>query len=662
MKSPHSWNWIHHSVWRPAGLLAICIVVSALVSLDRGQMNWWDLINYHIYSPWSFLNHREGRDLFVAGIQSYFDPTVDIPYYLVAMKWLPEFPHLVAILASLPFAALIFCTAQLIRVVFAEFRFSGGRERFLIIGITLIASVTGVSTWSQAITSTNEVIIAVPLVAGLTLLLGAFRLESPKRMSSGKAALIGASFGLAAGLKLTAAIYAPAGGLLLLAACRDWKNVLACGTSFFSGWLALFLLFWGPWAWHLYEHTGNPLFPMFNNIFHSSYSAPHGGQDNRFLPRHILQWWFYPFYWLKDAGRTVFPLSFRDARFAAAYVLGMLLLVHGIVRSRKSPGTNRVLFALAAFWFIAYVTWLVVFSILRYAIVLEIGAVIVAIGAVLSWCQTRPRLAVASIRITLTFAFAASVMAFARIPDLGHVPFGPRTFSADVPNLGKNPLVILGDQPMGLLAPLIADSNPGATFIGMPRCFRSQGWCYRDYYAYGLGKAMRDKIDAHRGPIFMAYYTNRIPVFPQLNVFGLHADTGHCLGMTSNRTPDVLLCRVEKSPIASPMPPDQGFRLALKTNHARPDVHVTAAWESNPCVQKEQMGRLYLSWSMPADAGHVSVYITSKPSMQRTLFARSGNTGNATTGNWVRAGQDFMFTDSRGRPLAKASVYYQPCR
>ncbi len=52
--------------------------------------SYWDTRNYHIYNAYAFLNGRVGFDLAPAMMQSYFNPLLDVPYYLMAMHWPPR--------------------------------------------------------------------------------------------------------------------------------------------------------------------------------------------------------------------------------------------------------------------------------------------------------------------------------------------------------------------------------------------------------------------------------------------------------------------------------------------------------------------------------------------------------------------------------------------
>ena len=64
------------------------VVISLLVALAfgvwsilLGQDRNWDLLNYHLYNPYAFLNDRIEVDLAPAGAQTFFSPVLDIAYF-----------------------------------------------------------------------------------------------------------------------------------------------------------------------------------------------------------------------------------------------------------------------------------------------------------------------------------------------------------------------------------------------------------------------------------------------------------------------------------------------------------------------------------------------------------------------------------------------------
>ena len=61
-------------------LLLLCLAGGAF-SLAGGQDVSWDLLSYRLYTPFAVLNGRWGTDVIPAGIHTFFNPLLDIPYY-----------------------------------------------------------------------------------------------------------------------------------------------------------------------------------------------------------------------------------------------------------------------------------------------------------------------------------------------------------------------------------------------------------------------------------------------------------------------------------------------------------------------------------------------------------------------------------------------------
>src|SRR5471030_2042473 len=51
-----------------------------------GKDTSWDFRNYHWYAPYAWLNNRMGFDVAVAHHASYFNPFLDLPFYLLATR------------------------------------------------------------------------------------------------------------------------------------------------------------------------------------------------------------------------------------------------------------------------------------------------------------------------------------------------------------------------------------------------------------------------------------------------------------------------------------------------------------------------------------------------------------------------------------------------
>src|SRR3981189_3019001 len=85
-------------------LIALALWIEIQAALTGGDSNW-DLRNYHLYNPFALFNGKFAIDVAPAGPQTYFAPTLDIPYYFLVqnihnvavINAILEIPHAIAI-------------------------------------------------------------------------------------------------------------------------------------------------------------------------------------------------------------------------------------------------------------------------------------------------------------------------------------------------------------------------------------------------------------------------------------------------------------------------------------------------------------------------------------------------------------------------------------
>src|SRR5580698_810824 len=88
----------HFTAWRNGlfrtrmksrrSLLIACWIVPLIYgvySVMQGADSNWDIRNYHLYNAFALLHGKIAIDLAPAGMQSYFNPLLDVPYYLMSM-------------------------------------------------------------------------------------------------------------------------------------------------------------------------------------------------------------------------------------------------------------------------------------------------------------------------------------------------------------------------------------------------------------------------------------------------------------------------------------------------------------------------------------------------------------------------------------------------
>jgi hypothetical protein len=311
----------------------------------------WDWRNYHDYSAYAYLTGRENIDVAVAGIQSYFNPLVYVPAYLL-QRYLP------APLDGMALGALHGLTLALL-FGFARLTLAPAANRWTLAAVTLIAAFSPMAL-SEVGTSFADITTAPLIVIGLHVLL-----RGEERLPA-RSLLAGMCFGAAAGLKLTNMVYGVGACAALLFAARPMVALPCFALGAAAGGLAT----GGAWAFALWQQFGNPLFPYYNNIFHSPDAPLDSMADLRFLPRNIWDGLAYPFYWLVGDHRSS-EGPFRDPRFALAFAL---IAIGFVLRLAKRITFTRRDLVFTVFFLTSYQVWLQTFSIHRYAIALEILA------------------------------------------------------------------------------------------------------------------------------------------------------------------------------------------------------------------------------------------------------------------------------------------------
>ncbi|MDE2515059.1 MAG: hypothetical protein KGL12_03435, partial [Rhodospirillales bacterium] len=297
--------------------------------------------------------------------------------------------------------------------------------------------------------------VAIALLAGLWAALA----WAARPVRAGAAAGLG--LGLAVGLKFTAAVFAP--GLALAVALLVWPGgfgaVIRAGLAFAGAGLAGFLAAWGWWGAVLWAHFGNPLYPLAGRFFANPWAVTIDPQDIRFFPHSLLQWLFYPAWWVLGRSFTVSEESLRDPRFLIAGMAGAAALAVLGWRGTPRHGDARAGRAALAIWVFAlvgYVCWLLVFSILRYAIVIEVLTGILLWTALAALAPPRR----AGLRALLLLV---GMVAATKPLGWGRIGYAQDLIQGTVPRLPAHALVLVEGRPIGYVLPWLA--RPGQRFV-----------------------------------------------------------------------------------------------------------------------------------------------------------------------------------------------------
>jgi hypothetical protein len=333
----------------PLAVVVGCMLAGAIYAYAVGDDTNWDWRNYHAYDVWAAINHRRDIDVVPAGFQTYFNPLIYYPIYMLH-RLTPLWAGLIAgAVQGLNLAAIYSLTRALL----------GNAANAACLAASVLLAAYGPITLSEVGTSFADILLSLPII--VALILGISSDEPRPKYYVLAGVLIGASVAL----KLTNFVFAFG---LLGAAIAATRPLAALGYIALGGTVGS-LLAGGWWSYMLWRDFGNPLFPLFNGIFPSSELLPTNIVDRQFIPHNWRDGLAYPFYWLVGDNRSS-EYAFRDARFAVALVLFAAAI--GVSLFRRAALFTRRDVQFIIFFAVSYATWLMAFAIQRYGVALEL--------------------------------------------------------------------------------------------------------------------------------------------------------------------------------------------------------------------------------------------------------------------------------------------------
>jgi hypothetical protein len=438
----------------------------------------WDLLNYHYYNVFAWLNGRD--DLALGQLQSWFNPLLHLPLYL-GMQYLDPWLY----------AALLGATQGLNLILIwsiANTAWPAGptlrRDGPVLLALT---AGCGAAFLTQLGTSFGDTLLTLPLLGALRLILS-LSAEGSTRRSALLIFLAGLLGGIACGLKPLAGIYA----LALAAALASISGTLGTRIRRLSilaaGGLIGCAAIAGWWCWHVWQLTGNPLFPYYNDIFQSPWYWNERFVFGFFLPKTWREAILYPWLWLVNPAR-VSEMSFINLAIPG---LATLLAAVGIARflglRPQGQSTNEASTrALFVFCLTGYILWLTQSSVYRFAVILEMLAPLLIIALLARWVSPdllRARILLVIIPLMLAnrpanfgrFAYADHYM------QLRPIQVPPATMIA-----------IAGWAPISYMVPAFPEGTP---FVRIQS--NMHGFAERPN---GLDTEAHRRVKAHHGPV-----------------------------------------------------------------------------------------------------------------------------------------------------------------
>ena len=463
--APREWTFI-----------AIVTVAWGVFTVVLGKETGWDFRNYHWYNAYAFLNGRLGFDVAVAHHATYYNPLIDVPFYLLAgaTSWAALF--FVGALQGLNIAPLyLMARSSLLR----DPQYGGALLALICITGSTAISLTGATSY--------DTVLSVLVLSGLAILVA-----RRERLSLGAVMAAGVLMGSAVGLKLVEAPFAVGFAAALLAIPGTAKTRALRLSAGALGGLAGVALFGGFWFATLWSQTGNPLFPYFNDWFGSPLALDASYRDTRFVPGNVWEALVYPFrfsfhYAIAD------DTPFGNLRVLAAYIAVPIAVLFWAFRRQArdpmiDPTAARILFAFAG---ASYVAWIAVFAVYRYVVALEMLAPLLIVAAI------------GFIPVSLRARVTAIALVLAATALMARYGFGPRADISDpyvqatrppIASQERGMILMAGFEPMGFLVPSFPPQIP---------VLRIDGWLTSPHDGSAQTASMKARVAAHSGDLFL---------------------------------------------------------------------------------------------------------------------------------------------------------------
>lgn len=532
-----------------AAFLLLAPLLYGLLGLALGMDANWDLRNYHWYNAHALLTGRLGQDMLAAQMPSFYNPLLDVPFFLLAN-------HLPAPAAGFVWSALQGLNLSLLFLIArATLRIGTEGQRTAIAAGLAVMGGLGGGTLGLLGTTFHDNMVSVGVLGALAVVLcGLASLTGgPARGAFLRVGTAGLMAGAAMGLKNPSVIYAVGLCLAFLALpARPWRRLWL---SFFFGIGVLggLALFGGFWMAHLWHDYGNPVFPHMNHIFKSPFAAISDYVNVGFFPTSRLERILFPVFFT-FAPLKVGEVPFFDLRILVLFVLVPVAAVLAAAlalpgkgarlrpRLRHDPApiadpaaTRYLLTAMA----VMYALWVVMFCIYRYLVPLEILAPLaIVMAAGLLPVPRRAAVVVAAVLLLL-------VQATVRPADWGRVAWSDRWVEAEVPPIEDpdHTMVLMGGY--WAISHVIPAFPPRIPFVRIQSNFLQP-----DSVGNGYLALLKDKIGAHHGRFLMlSTIPDTAGAAKAALLLGLRVDQDACRVIPNNLGEPLNLCSVDRVPM-----------------------------------------------------------------------------------------------------------------
>jgi hypothetical protein len=446
-----------------------CLALALACNYVLGKDMAWDTLNYHLYLGFSALNDRFGQDYFAAGTMSYLNPYAYIPFYAMVRAGLPALA-ICSVFAAVH-SIILWLSFELGVAVCPS---TDSRTR-VSAGCCAVALAFMNPILMQQIGSCFADITTAELaLGGWVLLASAVRVPRLSRVI-----YAGLILGAASALKLSNALSAVSAFAMLVMLPLGWRGKVRHG-SFYGISLGIgFAVIAAPWSYRLENIFGNPMFPMFNNVFRTpEFPTESMGNASRFIPESICEALWRPFAMISPVRMVHEELSSPDPRYAILIILTALFILRwGWRRLHQTlpPSSNsqrnesgRILVALGCGLSVYLVLWLYISGNSRYVLTMACVAAAVIVGMLFRLFESRPK--IRNYILCVIFGTQAIQLYMGAEFRWNGTPWGGPWFDISMPEKLKtepNLYLSFGALSNSFIAPFLAKDSGFVNFAGV---------------------------------------------------------------------------------------------------------------------------------------------------------------------------------------------------
>lgn len=445
-----------------------CVALALTCNYVLGKDMAWDTLNYHLYSGFSALNDRFGQDYFAAGPLAYLNPYAYIPFYAMVDAHLPAL--VICSVFAVAHSIILWFSFELGMAVCPSV---DGRTRILAGSCAVALAFMNPILMQEIGSCFADITTAELALGGWLLLAGTVRRPGISRLVSA-----GLILGAASALKLSNALAAISAFALLGILPLGWRGRIRHGVLYGTSLGIGFVVVAAPWSYRLAMVFGNPLFPMFNQIFRSrEFPTDGGGTAYRFIPETIGEALWRPFAMIDPRALVHEELIAPDPRYAILIALTVLFVARWGWR-RLGPtsappnhpplnDSTRVLVALGCGLVLYWVLWLRVSGNSRYVLTMACVAGVVIVGMLFRLFESRPK--VRNYVLAIIFGTQAVQLCLGATYRWTGVPWGGQWFDVSLPAKLKsepNLYLTVGTQSNSFLAPFLAKDSGIVNVVG----------------------------------------------------------------------------------------------------------------------------------------------------------------------------------------------------